>query len=162
MLNVILQVLLYLQVHLGNWLFNAPRLLHDSASLFNALSISKLVAATSDLMITVGYWTFSGQIGQMTCHSLACPDIHVTLVPRFPNLFNVPHEKRGSLVKLITCVTSGGTNIHIWHGSELADLRHRISRHKFELFNLSIANRLWISKWRPFSPFAGCQKLLFA
>ena len=33
-----------------------------------------------------------------------------SLVPRLPDLFNVAREKRGSLVKLITCVTSGGTN----------------------------------------------------
>ena len=40
-----------------------------------------------------------------------------SLVPRCPNLFNCTREKRGSLVKLITCVTSGGTDFHIWaHG----------------------------------------------
>ena len=31
-------------------------------------------------------------------------------------------------------MTSGGNNFHIWHSSELASLRHRISHHKFELF----------------------------
>ena len=30
--------------------------------------------AISDLMITIGHRTFSGQIGQMSYHSLACPD----------------------------------------------------------------------------------------
>ena len=56
-----------------------------------------------------------------------------SLVPRLSNLFNVPREKRGSLVKLITCMTSGGTNIHIRYNSELAGLRHRISHQKFDL-----------------------------
>ena len=43
---------------------------------------------------------------------------HPSLVPRFPDLFNIAREKRGSLVKLTTCVTSGGTNFHIiWHNS---------------------------------------------
>ena len=45
---------------------------------------------------------------------------NASLVPRRPDLFNCTREKRGSLVKLITCVTSGGTNFHIWHNSELA------------------------------------------
>ena len=40
-----------------------------------------------------------------------------------PNFFNVAQEKRGSLVKLITCVTSGGTNFHIWHNSKLAKIK---------------------------------------
>ena len=51
--------------------------------------------------------------------------IKVSLVPRLPDLFNVAREKRGSLVKLITCVTSGGTNFHIWHNSKLAKIRAR-------------------------------------
>ena len=38
-----------------------------------------------------------------------------SLIPRLPNLFNVAQEKRRSL---ITCVTSGGTNFHIWHNSK--------------------------------------------
>ena len=46
-----------------------------------------------------------------------------SLVPRLSNLFNVAREKRGSLVKLITCVTSGGTNFHIWHNSKLAKIK---------------------------------------
>ena len=50
---------------------------------------------------------------------------HHSLVPRLPDLFNVAREKRGSLVKLITCVTSGGTNFHIWHNSKLAKIRAR-------------------------------------
>ena len=29
---------------------------------------------TTDLMITVGHWTFSGQIASMSCHSLDYPD----------------------------------------------------------------------------------------
>ena len=48
-----------------------------------------------------------------------------SLVPRLPDLFSVTREKRGSLVKLITCVTSGGTNFHIWHSSKLAKIRTR-------------------------------------
>ena len=59
-----------------------------------------------------------------------------SLVPRLPDLFNVAREKRGSLVKLITCVTSGGTNFHIWHNSELAGLRGEISHRKLEFFEL--------------------------
>ena len=47
-------------------------------------------------------------------------------VPRRPDLFNCTREKRGSLVKLITCVTSGGTNFHIWHNSELAKIKPRV------------------------------------
>ena len=46
-----------------------------------------------------------------------------SLVPRLPDLFNVARQKRGSLVKLITCVTSGGTNFHIWHNSKLAKIK---------------------------------------
>ena len=46
-----------------------------------------------------------------------------SLVPRLPDLFNVAREKRGSLVKLVTCVTSGGTNFHIWHNSKLAKIK---------------------------------------
>ena len=49
----------------------------------------------------------------------------ISLVPRLPDLFNVAREKRGSLVKLITCVASGGTNFHIWHNSKLAKIRAR-------------------------------------
>ena len=60
----------------------------------------------------------------------------ISLVPRLPNLFNVAREKRGSLVKLITCVTSGGTNFHIWHNSELAGSRGEISHRKLEFFEL--------------------------
>ena len=59
-----------------------------------------------------------------------------SLVPRLPDLFNVAREKRGSLVKLITCVTSGGTNFHIWHNSELASSRGEISHRKLEFFEL--------------------------
>ena len=58
------------------------------------------------------------------------------LIPRLPDLFNVTQEKRGSLVKLITCVTSGGTNFHIWHNSELASSRGEISHRKLEFFEL--------------------------
>ena len=36
---------------------------------------------------------------------------HSSLVPRCPNC---TREKRGSLVKLITCMMSGGTDFHIW------------------------------------------------
>ena len=54
-------------------------------------------------------------------------DKNCSLVPRLPDLFNVAREKRGSLVKLITCVTSGGTNFHIWYNSELAGSRDGIS-----------------------------------
>ena len=61
-----------------------------------------------------------------------------SLVPRRPDLFNCTREKRGSLVKLITCVTSGGTDFHIWHNSKLAGLRHRISHRKFELLDLNV------------------------
>ena len=40
------------------------------------------------------------------------------------DLFNVAREKRGSLVKLITCMTSGGTNFHIiWHNCKLAKIK---------------------------------------
>ena len=46
-----------------------------------------------------------------------------SLVPRLPDLFNIAREMRGSLVKLITCVTSGGTNFHIWHNSKLAKIK---------------------------------------
>ena len=46
-----------------------------------------------------------------------------SLVPRLPDLFNVVREKRGSLVKLITCVMSGGTNFHIWYNSKLAKIK---------------------------------------
>ena len=49
--------------------------------------------------------------------------IEASLVPRLPDLFSVAREKRGSLVKLITCVTSGGTNFHIWHNSKLAKIK---------------------------------------
>ena len=63
--------------------------------------------------------------------------IITSLVPRLPDLFNVAREKRGSLVKLITCVTSGGTNFHVWHNSELAGLRDRISHRKLEFFDLN-------------------------
>ena len=49
--------------------------------------------------------------------------IHISLVPRLPDLFNVAREKRGSLVKFITCVTSDGTNFHIWHNSKLAKIK---------------------------------------
>ena len=61
---------------------------------------------------------------------------HSSLVPRLPDLFNVAREKRGSLVKLITCVTSGGTNFHIWHNSELAGSRGEISHQKLKFFEL--------------------------
>ena len=63
-------------------------------------------------------------------------DVKASLVPRLPDLFNVAQEKRGSLVKLITCVTSGGTNFHIWHNSELAGSRGEISHRKLEFFKL--------------------------
>ena len=46
-----------------------------------------------------------------------------SLIPRLPDLFNVAREKRGSLVKLITCMTSSGTNFHIWHNSKLAKIK---------------------------------------
>ena len=49
--------------------------------------------------------------------------IYISLVPRLPDLFKVAREKRGSLVKFITCVTSGGTNFHIWHNSKLAKIK---------------------------------------
>ena len=50
----------------------------------------------------------------------------LSLVPRFPDLFNVAREKRGSLIKLITYMAaSGGTNFHIWHNSKLAKIRAR-------------------------------------
>ena len=48
-----------------------------------------------------------------------------SLVPSLPDLFNVAREKKGSLVKLITCVTSGGTNFHIWHNSQLTKIKAR-------------------------------------
>ena len=50
-----------------------------------------------------------------------------SLVPRLPDLFNIAREKRGSLVKLIMCVTSGGTNFHIilWHNSKFTKIRAR-------------------------------------
>ena len=38
----------------------------------------------------------------------------ISLIPRHPNLFNCTREKRGSLAKPITCVTSGGTDFNIW------------------------------------------------
>ena len=65
-----------------------------------------------------------------SCHHHRCmhnamPHI-CSLVPRRPDLFNCTREKRGSLVKLITCVTSGGTNFHIWHNSELAKIKPRV------------------------------------
>ena len=59
-----------------------------------------------------------GKQNHLTCISLS-------LVPRLPDLFNIAREKRGSLVKLITCVTSGGTNFYIWHNSKLAKIRAR-------------------------------------
>ena len=61
-----------------------------------------------------------------------------SLVPRLPNLLKVTREKRRSLVKLITCVASGGTNFHIWHNSKLAGSRCRISHKKFKFFDLNI------------------------
>ena len=53
----------------------------------------------------------------------ACEHSVSSLVPRLPDLFNVAREKRGSLVKLITCVASDGTNFHIWHNSKLAKIK---------------------------------------
>ena len=46
-----------------------------------------------------------------------------SLVPRLLDLFNIAREKRRSLVKLITCVTSGGTNFHIRYNSKLAKIK---------------------------------------
>ena len=65
--------------------------------------------------------------------------IHCSLVPRLPDLFNVAREKRGSLVKLTTCVTSGGTNFHIIMVQQRVGwLERRISHRKFEFFDLNI------------------------
>ena len=60
----------------------------------------------------------------------------ISLVPRLPDLFNVAQEKRGSLVKLITCMMSGGTNFHIWRNSELSSWRCR----EFKFFDQYITN----------------------
>ena len=55
--------------------------------------------------------------------------------PRRPYLFNVAREKRGSLVKLITCMTSGGTNFHIiMVQQQVGWLKRCISHRKFEFF----------------------------
>ena len=40
------------------------------------------------------------------------------------------------MVKLIMCMTSGGTNFHIWHNSELAGSRGEIFHRKLEFFEL--------------------------
>ena len=82
---------------------------------------------------------------------------HSSLVPRLPNLFNVPREKRGSLVKFITCMMSGGTNFHIWHSSELASLRHRISCRKFEYFVLNITISYESASRGPSDPLLGVE-----
>ena len=49
---------------------------------------------------------------------------HLASSPGSP-IFSTLHarEKRGSLVKLITCVMSGGTNFHIWHNSKLGKIK---------------------------------------
>ena len=39
------------------------------------------------------------------------PSTSLASYPGSSQLFNVAREKRGSLVKLITCVMSGGTNL---------------------------------------------------
>ena len=61
-----------------------------------------------------------------------------SVVPRLPNFFNVSREKRETLIKFIMCMTSGGTNFHIWHNCEWAGLRHRISHRKFEVLDLNV------------------------
>ena len=80
-----------------------------------------------------------------------------SLVPRLPDLFNIAREKRRNLVKLITCVMSGGTNFHIWHNSELAGLRHRISHRKFELFNLNVTIGYESASRGPSVPLVGVE-----
>ena len=78
-----------------------------------------------------------------------------SLVPRRPDLLNCTREKRGSLVKLITCVTSGGTNFHIWHNSRLAGLRHGISHQKFKLFDLNVTISYESASQGPIVPSLG-------
>ena len=106
-----------------------------------------------DQYVTIGYESASGDASVPFLRVENC-DLHgnsIVSTPRWNRLrhghdrvtvqiavFNVAREKRarGSLVKLITCVTSGGTNFHIWHNSELAGSRGEISHRKLEFFEL--------------------------
>ena len=88
----------------------------------------------SSLVLHLSHKTYVKAKSQ-TYHRQLCFSL-CSLVPKLPDLFNVAREKRGSLVKLITCVTSGGTNFHIWHNSKLAGSRDGISHRKLEFFDL--------------------------
>ena len=70
-------------------------------------------------------------------HACECREYYcMVVIARLPDLFNVAWEKRGSLVKLITCVMSGRTNFHIWHNGDLARLWH-------ELLTKSSSSSIW-------------------
>ena len=71
---------------------------------------------TADICCWSGQDTKSGTFALNPYHANS-------LIPRLPDLFNVAQEKWESLVKLIMCVTSGGTNFHIWHNSKLAKIK---------------------------------------
>ena len=76
-------------------------------------------------------------------------------------IFSTLHaqERWGSLVKLITCVLSGGTNFHIWYNCELSKIKSRDAESSSS--SISTLQSAMNQQVEMLTPFATSSKLRF-